>query len=69
MASEPIVLVGSLRDAYDGTVSVYAQGGDVVVSITDEDGRSLMGLPPAKLAEFRELLDRAAMPGQEASHG
>ncbi len=52
-------------DSYGDRIVVYRENGEVVVRFYDDigDEYTSMVFREDKLAEFRELLDRAAMPG------
>jgi hypothetical protein len=58
-------IVGEIRDK-DGYVMVARNdAGSVAIRIANKDGgRILFGFDAPRFAQFRELLDRAAMPGQ-----
>lgn len=65
---------GIVRDFYGDPVAIsVSPDGDVLMVITLEDEdepRSLSAvLPPEARDQLRELLDRAAMPGQEVPGG
>jgi hypothetical protein len=64
MASEPEPqLVGMMTDSGGQTIAVVLRAG-VTEVIVNPLGRVIRLATAAKHAEFRELLDRAAMPGQ-----
>jgi hypothetical protein len=59
MPLEVYYRVGDGTDANDKPWEIGVMGADVLVRTN-----SSLRLDPGRLAEFRELLDRAAMPGQ-----
>jgi hypothetical protein len=63
------LLLGTVPDADGDTVEVWRNGdGTVSLILLREDGDALT-FAPGGLDAVRELLDRAAMPGQAEAHG
>jgi hypothetical protein len=74
MVNKAFTVAGTVRDYYGDDVEVsVSPDGDVLIAVTlnDEDEPQTLTavLDPAMRDKLRELLDRAAMPGQEAHGG
>ena len=63
--SDPHVPVGTVR-GYGGDIEVcrHPDGSATVYAV----GGGSVGVPPGSVAALAELLDRAAMPGQDEAH-